>query len=183
MDEKNKKLLSLTALNAVIASRVQIKSIQLLNSKTHFNPALLQEGMEVRYAFQSKVESNKEEKTISVIDHFQLFVQKEGVTNLKDSTVKLSADYLLLYSVSSWDGILDEHLEAFGKMNGIYNGWPYWREFVQSMTTRMGLPALALPVITGASLEEQYKKNIDSEKNQSSSTTAPTPSEQSNSKD
>ncbi len=34
---------------------------------------------------------------------------------------------------------LDEYLEAFAEVNGIYNAWPYLRELVQSTAQRMGL--------------------------------------------
>ena len=36
-------------------------------------------------------------------------------------------------------------LELFAQANGTFNLWPYWREFVQSTSTRMGLPALTVP--------------------------------------
>lgn len=39
----------------------------------------------------------------------------------------------------------DECLEAFGKANVPHNLWPYWREVVQSVCSRMGLPRLILP--------------------------------------
>jgi len=35
---------------------------------------------------------------------------------------------------------------AFARTNGIYNAWPYWREFVQNMIARMNLPPLVIPV-------------------------------------
>ena len=40
-----------------------------------------------------------------------------------------------------------EDLEAFCAMNGVFNAWPYAREFVQSSMARMNLPALVLPVM------------------------------------
>lgn len=39
-----------------------------------------------------------------------------------------------------------DELEAFANLNGVFNAWPYFREFVQSVTTRMGLPPFVLPV-------------------------------------
>ena len=46
--------------------------------------------------------------------------------------------------MKSFEGINDEHLHAFSATNGVFNAWPYWREFVQNTTARMGLPT---PVI------------------------------------
>jgi len=44
------------------------------------------------------------------------------------------------------------------KVNPISTAWPYWREFVQSMSTRMGFPALTVPL-----LEITAKKAVEKE--------------------
>jgi len=50
--------------------------------------------------------------------------------------------------------LIDEPIEvasadvvAFATFNATFNAWPYWREFVQSMTSRMGLPSVVIPVL------------------------------------
>lgn len=40
----------------------------------------------------------------------------------------------------------DEALTAFAETNGVFNAWPYFREFVQNSLTRMGLPPIFLPL-------------------------------------
>jgi len=40
----------------------------------------------------------------------------------------------------------------FGKTVGVHIVWPYWREFVQSMTSRMSLPPLRIPLVNAAKL-------------------------------
>jgi preprotein translocase subunit SecB len=71
--------------------------------------------------------------------------------------LKISAEFALEYSVSeSPIGITDEAASAFGKMTGIHNVWPYWREYVQSVSVRAGFPPLVLPLVTGASLVAYY---------------------------
>jgi hypothetical protein len=39
------------------------------------------------------------------------------------------------------------HVEYMMTINPISNAWPYWREFVQSMSSRMGFPALTVPLL------------------------------------
>jgi len=46
-----------------------------------------------------------------------------------------------------------DHLIYLCTVIPITNAWPYWREFVQSMSARMGFPALTVPL-----LEIVYKK-------------------------
>jgi hypothetical protein len=37
-------------------------------------------------------------------------------------------------------------LQAFAEVNGVFNAWPYFREFVQAATSRMNLPPIVLPL-------------------------------------
>jgi hypothetical protein len=39
------------------------------------------------------------------------------------------------------------YAEYLGTINPISNAWPYWREFVQNMSARMGFPALTVPLL------------------------------------
>ena len=59
----------------------------------------------------------------------------------------IEAAFGLKYSVQSLDGITEELVMRFGQVNGVFNIWPYWREFVQNMTCRLGLPGLRIPLL------------------------------------
>jgi hypothetical protein len=37
-------------------------------------------------------------------------------------------------------------LNAFANVNGVFNAWPYFREFVQTTSQKMDLPVILLPV-------------------------------------
>jgi len=41
----------------------------------------------------------------------------------------------------------DEQLHAFHSANGIFNCWPFFREFVHSMAVRMGHPPAPVPLL------------------------------------
>ena len=56
------------------------------------------------------------------------------------------AEYRLTYRVVGTEALPPDALHCFAWLNGPYNAWPYWREFVQSMSARMGLPGVVLPV-------------------------------------
>lgn len=43
--------------------------------------------------------------------------------------------------------ISQDEAEVFGRVNGIYNAWPYLREYVQSCLVRLGLPVFELPLL------------------------------------
>ncbi len=42
----------------------------------------------------------------------------------------------------------DEEIELFAKLNVPYNIWPYWREYVQNICGRMGVPLINIPFQT-----------------------------------
>jgi preprotein translocase subunit SecB len=74
-----------------------------------------------------------------------------------EAVAHIDVTFSLTYSLTSLDEIDDEKVDAFGKMNAVYNAWPYVREFVQSTLARMGLPALTLPVLTSGLLTGIYE--------------------------
>lgn len=95
--------------------------------------------------------------------------EKAAFVNLK---IKLDVTYdgdkakpviSILASFIAEFTILEPHSdkETFNKfLNqiGLLGIWPYWREFVQSMTTRMGLPAFPVPLINIAALPGDKNK-------------------------
>lgn len=72
-------------------------------------------------------------------------IQKDDPSqeNLLDLEVGFETDYLLRTGyVPS-----EEAIAAFKDGNAIFNVWPYFREFLQSATTRMGHPPLTAPFL------------------------------------
>lgn len=68
-----------------------------------------------------------------------------GRSDASQQFVHVSATYEAHYQYGDMSPST-EVLERFARENGVFNVWPYFREFVQSCTTRMGLPALTLPL-------------------------------------
>ena len=60
--------------------------------------------------------------------------------------VLLNATFELRYSINREVALTKQQLSAFAQVNVLYNAWPYWRELVQDMAARMGLPRLVVPV-------------------------------------
>jgi hypothetical protein len=52
-------------------------------------------------------------------------------------------DYLLREGFQ----VTPEQVKAFKDGNGIFNAWPYFREYLQNSLVRMGLPPLAAPFL------------------------------------
>lgn len=106
---------------------------------------------------------NKEDKTIFIVTHFNLHTANDYGEEL----ARLEADFLLVYKATSLEGLEKANYTEFATYNGVFNAWPYWREFVNNMTARMQLPPLTLQVYRYGEmlstesilLEKIYKEN------------------------
>jgi hypothetical protein len=176
--DKSKSLLALTA---VVASRVQIEGIRLAGCKTTSAPPVPGTPLRAFFGFQVETSADRGAGRIAVSAFFTVGAEaadgsgsplvreflslhgapRAGATGGSDwpsLPFLTGVEFHLSYRIDSFEGISDDHLDAFGKMNGIYNAWPYLREYVQSMTTRVGLPALTLPVLTGEAIQRMHEQ-------------------------
>lgn len=64
-------------------------------------------------------------------------------TRVIQSRCKFTSEYLLTMERKP----TRSELRAFARTNALFNVWPYWREFVQSMASRAGLPPLVVPLL------------------------------------
>lgn len=60
--------------------------------------------------------------------------------------VTVECRFELLYRVPRGTNPSAEELHSFAATNAIMNVWPYFREFVHSISVRMGLPPIVIPV-------------------------------------
>jgi hypothetical protein len=73
--------------------------------------------------------------TVSIVSESD---QKEHAT--------MKVQFELSYRLPSDFAASRSELNAFAKVNGVFNAWPYFREFVQSTSQKMDLPVILLPV-------------------------------------
>ncbi len=131
-----------------VSQRVQIRSIVLAESVARRSPDadLKKSGVGLKFDILSVgVGTDPDAKLIFVKPEFSLTTFKEGDDEV-GSILAIQATFVLMYAVESLDGLSEENLDAFGATNGVFNAWPYWREYVQSTVGRMGLPSIAVPV-------------------------------------
>lgn len=79
------------------------------------------------------------------------FVSPSPVRDEQGKQVELYARLRLLYDIVKERGPIEESdANVFGRVNGIYNAWPYLREYVRNSLVRLGLPAFELPLLRAA---------------------------------
>ena len=98
----------------------------------------------------------KDKNILSIICNFHVtaFDKKEP----DKIFMNIEASFCISYILEDIEGFNPNDIKHFSKINPIYNVWSYWREFVQSMTTRIGFPALTVPL-----LKIMPKKSVEKE--------------------
>ena len=127
-----------------ISDKVEIKDVRIIESSFKQTPNANAGNKSVEIENTTNVEFDAENNFIFVIADFKL---RAFIKNNKDPVRLIRASFLLAYDFKDgFDKYSDEAFKAFAEINGVYNAWPYWREFVQNATVRMGLPSLTIPV-------------------------------------
>lgn len=70
---------------------------------------------------------------------------KDGEPNPEDVDLSLHAHFLLTHSFEHRGSVDEADLVPFAKVDGVAATFPYWREFVQSMTSRAGMNGIVIP--------------------------------------
>jgi hypothetical protein len=58
-----------------------------------------------------------------------------------------SAAFVVTYVISPGERPSESDLQAFAAANGLFNVWPFWREFIANVLPRTGLPIYIAPVL------------------------------------
>jgi preprotein translocase subunit SecB len=146
-----------------VADRVSLQSVKLLACDCKQKPKCPDGQKAFDMEGTSRFEVNKEQNIIGVYIQFVLnaFGKEEVERKKENSFLNIEATFLLLYSISSVEDLDDTAFRSFAEVNGTYNAWPYWREFVQSITSRMELPTLTVPVFRISSVPSKTAANKD----------------------
>lgn len=74
--------------------------------------------------------------------------------------------YLLSYDLTGSDPVSNDDLTEFARSNGVLHSWPFVRELLFALTSRMGYPPYTLPVmhfVSKPATEEAHRAAEDSD--------------------
>jgi preprotein translocase subunit SecB len=83
-----------------------------------------------------------DDHTVEVLVTLGLGLRKKGDS---EDWGNIRASVVLVYTFEE-TAPPEGKLASFAQVNAVYNAWPYLRELVQSLTVRMGMPPLTLPL-------------------------------------
>lgn len=146
-----------------VSNRVELLDIKIIKSSYGQQPNAHSGKKNIDMTREVDVQVDEDNKLIFVVIDFEL----EALLDKSETpVVKVESKFLLVYSISDCSNLSEKAYQQFAEVNAVFNAWPYWREFVQNATLRMGLPPLTMPVfkIVQESEEDVGKKEIASEK-------------------
>lgn len=136
-------------LATAISRIVQIEQIHLIEFSAIRQAEIELAAVTIKHTAPEVTTQFNDQKTNIVVKAKFGIEGSDGNASESRTLLQIQACFLASYVIESADSdaVTPKQIEAFGKINGVYNIWPYWRELVQSATTRMALPPLTLQVL------------------------------------
>jgi hypothetical protein len=132
---------------AKVAGHVNLEAVKLLRCDCRQRPQYPDglKAFDIKRTSQFELSDGRD--SIGVAIRFVLTAFGKDEPQKEESAfLTIEAEFFLLYSIQKAADLDDVSFKSFAEFNGTYNAWPYWREFVQSVTSRMELPPLTIPV-------------------------------------
>ena len=113
----------------LVSDRVEILDVRLITCRAEQTPEAATDTPKT-FDIQRNVsfELDRDLKLVLVFIDFSLIAQLKGMPK-GDPILQIQGKFLLTYRIRSFRGLSDAAFQQFGEMNGVYNAWPYWREF------------------------------------------------------
>ncbi len=136
----------------VVARHVQIESVTLtdMNMKATLHEIGQQVELRLGNWFRCRHELRPTDPDrVFVYVELKFEANPDGEADLESGALlRLSATFRATYRLEDANSYPQDALQHFADLNGTYNVWPYWREFVNTSTGRAGLPGVIVPVFT-----------------------------------
>ena len=129
---------------AAVVPAIELRDIRLVDLSCALEAALPEPPFTA--SLSHEVKANVVDGNALVI-LVRFFLRATGRGDPSVEFLRLSAAFQLSYVGKDLNTLAPEQLSAFAGVNSVHNAWPYLRELINSMTTRMGLPALTVPLL------------------------------------
>jgi preprotein translocase subunit SecB len=128
-----------------IRQYLNLKNIYLLEAKIESDPTTRSpKGAKLDHKYGSEIIS-EENNNFDVKCNFLIIANRKEVPDI--NLLKIEASFVLEYYYEDNLRLKHEDIVNFVKIYPLYMAWPYWRELVQNLTSRMGFPALTISLV------------------------------------
>jgi len=135
---------------ARIAQWMALEDIFLVEAKIYRNPVIkLPKALSLNHKCDTNFLWSEKNKGNKIVCNFQVaaFSPKLPDKILMGIKASFCSSYIFKGSFPYGDDFDDRIEEYYRTICPLSDAWPYWREFVQNMSTRMGFPALTVPLL------------------------------------
>jgi hypothetical protein len=132
---------------ARVAQKAVLEEISLVNAQINRHSlSISREHLTLESKCSTKILPLEKDKNIlPILCNFRIVAFADKSPD--KIVMSIEASFCTAYVLKPIEEFDPADIDHFAKINPIYNAWAYWREFVQSMTTRMGFPALTIPLL------------------------------------
>lgn len=131
---------------ARVSKRTELKGIRLTEVLAKCDPKVpgpLEPKLDLDCAVFSQDES-----TLEIACNYRFAARSQAQSEAEGSqAAEAEIKYLLLYELQGTEPLAEADLAQFALGNGTLHSWPFVREFLYGLTSRMGYPPYTLPVM------------------------------------
>ncbi len=139
IDTKQKKVLGFGEYNKFV-KQIEINDLRIVSAQVNIlDYSYFPSSPEIKWSMRASYE--KAEKQFNVSHRYNVTILDKETNEAK---AKISVTFFVVYS--SKIPINDDFFKIFKVRNLPLNTWPYFREFVHSITMRMGWPTFIAPM-------------------------------------
>lgn len=122
---------------------VKIVDVTLVDCRAFLRPGV--DGP-LRLAIRKKAHAKRSPSRDGLCAQINFVLEgRVGEEGESDIALSIEATYNAVYEIPADHDANQDALDLFAHTNGTFNLWPYWREFVQTTSARMGLAGLTVP--------------------------------------
>jgi preprotein translocase subunit SecB len=121
-----------------VAKRAELKSIRIIEVSGKCDPQIAA-PLEPTVNVECSV-VNQDVNALHILCNCQ-FAANTTQAQVAEARIK----YLIIYEIQGTEPFAPEDVAEFATSNGTLNAWPFLREFLYGLTSKMGYPAYVLP--------------------------------------
>lgn len=133
------------SLAAKVAAAANIADVRLIKSATSLEEIDFNEATAARTVIGHGYTRDPARDAVVVFCALRYECANESAESKANPPLVVDATFALTYLVTGLAAFTDDELEAFSKLNGMFNAWPFWREFLASSISRMNAPPVTAP--------------------------------------
>lgn len=123
-----------------VANRVELKVVRVSELSAKCNPKVMG-TLEPTLEHDCRI-AGREANTLEIACDYR-FAARIGQTQVAEAAIT----YLLLYQLQGSEPLSDADVAQFAVSNGTLHSWPFVRELLYSLTSKMGYPPYSLGVV------------------------------------